>query len=233
MRPRRHKKTTNKSPNKSSLHGLPGFCAFELPPALELTQPEKLKLRAGYQFQSYKVSNSSGVKLPYLVARVSAPHLISVFSSLMRCLLDSHDIHVTVVLETSHFFPHGHDDIVIEDVDGYRAIELFEKYPDIILGDGCAGFAVFSKCADDSGHSEIQLNENREFRVYSGDIRPFIGVFRSFDISEVETFPVLSDEDHRHRVGDIFRFEDLADELAEGNDSDSCKYAYDDGDEEC
>lgn len=161
--------------------------------------------RAGYRHDAY-VDPHSGVRMPALVAAVSAEHLFETFLELLEPLGDE----VDVVLESSHeeagmreFSREGVERLVLE--------SLLWEFDDLLLNDGCTGLAVMHP----EQSLEVQLDEHKLLVVYAAARQPFERILRARGLERDDRLRFVSQGEHMHtsHARHARQFEQLANRL--------------------
>ncbi len=144
---------------------------FRLTQAIRPAAGVPIVPRQGYRRELFN-DKQAGLRIPVLVAAVSAEKLFDVFIDLLTPLGDTVDI----VLETSHESTDGsHSDRIREEIDLPVLASYLCDFEDLVLNDGCTGLAVVGA----NQPMEVQFDEHKLLIVYAHDLVPFERVLRA------------------------------------------------------
>ena len=159
-------------------------------PALDVP----IRPREGYRIEIFR-DRANQLRLPMLVASVSAERLFDTFLSLLEPLGET----VHAVLESSHGkSADQHSDFRRNHIDTPVLASYFCDFEDLLLNDGCTGVAVLSSRRP----MEVQFDEHKLFTIYAPDLRPFQRVLRANGIRRRSSLKLIAEAEHLHHSTD-------------------------------
>jgi hypothetical protein len=145
--------------------------------------------RAGYRHDAY-VDAAAGLRLPALVAAVSAETLFETFLALLDPLGDTCD----VVLESTHDEAAGLREFTRTGIERLVLESLLWDFEDLLLNDGCTGIAVMHP----EQSMEVQFDEHKLLVVYAPTRLPFERILRARGLGRDDRLRVISQGEHMH-----------------------------------
>ncbi|ADG66628.1 hypothetical protein Plim_0783 [Planctopirus limnophila DSM 3776] len=171
------------------------YGSFMLTDAVRPSYDLQVVPRAGYRHDAYH-DKETGIKIPVIMASVSKEHLLDVFIDLMAPLGDE----VDVVLETSHERRGGHQDLYRESIDVPILKSTLYDFEDLLLNDGCTGFAVLNPNIP----LEIQLDEHKLIIIYGNELVDFKDILDDYNIDCNEDLKFITEAEHVHSSSEDF-----------------------------
>lgn len=163
---------------------------FELTDAVRPSYDLQVVPRAGYRHDTY-IDQSSGARIPVLMAAASREHLFDLFLD----LIDPLGFEVDIVLETSHDRRMGsHQDLYREHIDMPVLKSILYDFEDLLLNDGCAGVAVLNPRIP----LEVQFDEHKLLIMYGQDLGEFETVLEDYGIACRESLQFITEAEHVH-----------------------------------
>lgn len=167
--------------------------------------------REGYRIDVFR-DRRAKLRLPMLVAAVSAERLFDTFLALLDPLGDV----VHVVLESSHgALSDRHTDLRRDHIDLPVLASHLCDFERLLTHDGCTGVAVMAVGVP----IEVQFDEHKLFHVYAPDLGPFRRVLRRAGVRRRRELPLISEAEHLHHTtaGYADEFRQLATRLGVGD----------------
>ena len=159
--------------------------------------------KAGYR-RDHFVDQSTGVRVPVLMASASREHLFELFVDLLDPLGDE----VDVVLESSHAADKSRSDRVREGVDLPVLKSNLYDFEEEILDDGCLGIAVLNAKVP----LEVQFDEHKLLVMYGQDLFEFEKILFEHRLKRDDGMKFVTEAEHVHSSTDELaeEFEQLA-----------------------
>lgn len=202
---------------------------FQFTDAVRPSEGVKIQQLEGFRHDTY-VDDSSGARVPVIMAAVSRQRLFGTFMNLVQRLGPV----VDVVLESSHQQakgdPAGHVDYYREHIDSAVLTSVLWEYEDLLMNDGCTGIAVLNP----SIPQEVQFEEHKLLICYGSPLEPYEFALDSANIRETEDLHFITEVEHVHASSGHYarQFEELRVDLGlDGSASDARDQQHDDRDD--
>ena len=182
----------------------------------------------GFRNDTY-VDETSGAKIPVIMASVSNEKIFPTFMKLIQRL----GTVVDVVIESSHDAnSNGHVDLYREHIDMPVLTSILWQYEDLLLNDGCTGIAVLNP----SIPQEIQFEEHKLLICYGSPLEPYEFILDGVGVEEKSEIRFVTEAEHVHSSTATYaqQFEQLRTDLgldgSAGQDSDRSNEGFGDTD---
>ena len=176
---------------------------FTLTDAVRPAYDLRVVPKAGYR-RDHFTDQTTGVRVPVLMASASREKLFELFLDLLDPLGDE----VDVVLESSHDAnpgsAAGHRDLVREAIDLPVLKSNLYDFEEEILDDGCLGIAVLNAKVP----LEVQFDEHKLLVMYGQDLFEFEKVLFEHRLTRDDGLKFVTEAEHVHSSTD-----ELADEF--------------------
>ncbi len=175
--------------------------------AVRPSNKSDIKPVEGFRHDTY-VDESSGAKIPVIMASVSKE---KVFHTFMR-LIQKIGTVVDVVIESSHDSnSNGHVDLYREHIDMPVLTSILWQYEDLLLNDGCTGIAVLNPEIP----QEIQFEEHKLLICYGSPLEPYEFILDEAGVREQPEIRFITEAEHVHSSSAVYaqRFEQLRTDL--------------------
>ncbi|MEX0715827.1 MAG: hypothetical protein WD066_04535 [Planctomycetaceae bacterium] len=175
---------------------------FRLTDAVRPSYDLEVVPRSGFRHDTYR-DRETGVDIPVVMAAASAEFVLDLFFD----LIDNVGDEVDVVLETSHDAHDGHQDLLREQIDLPVLKSTLYDFEDMLVNDGCAGFAVLNPRTP----VEVQFDEHKLLILYGQNLDAFENVLRDYGLECCEEMRFITEAEHVHSSSDEFQqqFEQL------------------------
>lgn len=180
---------------------------FTSTPAVRPSKNSKIVPAEGFRNDTY-VDETTGAKIPVIMASVSQEKIFSTFMKLIQRLGPV----VDVVIESSHNSnSEGHIDLYREHIDMPVLTSILWQYEDLLLNDGCTGIAVLNP----SIPQEIQFEEHKLLIVYGSPLEPYEFILDSAGVGEKPDMRFVTEAEHVHSSSASYaqQFEQLRTDL--------------------
>ena len=180
---------------------------FTSTPAVRPSKNSKIVPAEGFRNDTY-VDETTGAKIPVIMASVSQEKIFSTFMKLIQRLGSV----VDVVIESSHDSnSKGHVDLYREHIDMPVLTSILWQYEDLLLNDGCTGIAVLNP----SIPQEIQFEEHKLLIVYGSPLEPYEFILDRAGVSEKRDMRFVTEAEHVHSSSASYarQFEQLRTDL--------------------
>ena len=161
----------------------------------------------GFRNDTY-VDETSGAKIPVIMASVSQEKIFPIFMKLIQRLGSV----VDVVIESSHDSKSkGHVDLYREHIDMPVLTSILWQYEDLLLNDGCTGIAVLNP----SIPQEIQFEEHKLLICYGSPLEPYEFILDGAGVQEKTDMRFVTESEHVHSSSATYaeQFEQLRTDL--------------------
>ena len=161
----------------------------------------------GFRHDTY-VDETSGAKIPVIMASVSKEKIFQTFMRLIQKL----GTVVDVVIESSHDSnSNGHVDLYREHIDMPVLTSILWQYEDLLLNDGCTGIAVLNPEIP----QEIQFEEHKLLICYGSPLEPYEFILDEASVREQSEIRFITEAEHVHSSSAVYaqRFEQLRTDL--------------------
>lgn len=166
------------------------YGSFKLTDAIRPSYNLEVVPSAGYRRDKYH-DPDTGVEIPVLLAAQTAERVMDLFID----LLDPLGEEVDLVLETSHQQGGGvHRDLYREAIDLPVLKSTLYEYEDLILNDGCAGFAILNPHIP----LEVQFDEHKLLIMYGQNLKPFEKILQAHGLDRREGIKFITEAEHVH-----------------------------------
>jgi hypothetical protein len=166
------------------------YGAFDLTDAIRPSLQLPIIPRQGFRHDCYS-DDSSGVKVPVIMAAASRERLFDLFID----LIDPLGQVVDVVIETSHYGGDGsHQDLYREHIDMPVLKSVLYDYEELLLNDGCAGVAVLNPAKQ----QEVQFDEHKMLIIYGTPLEHFERILIKHDVYIDPKIKFITEAEHVH-----------------------------------
>ena len=175
--------------------------------AVRPSSKSSIKPAEGFRNDTY-VDETSGAKIPVIMASVSKEKVFQTFMKLIQRLGNV----VDVVIESSHdSASNGHVDLYREHIDMPVLTSILWQYEDLLLNDGCTGIAVLNPEIP----QEIQFEEHKLLICYGSPLEPYEFILDGAGVSESPDIRFITEAEHVHSSTANYarRFEELRTDL--------------------
>lgn len=175
--------------------------------AVRPSEKSNIKPAEGFRHDTY-VDETSGAKIPVIMASVSKEKVFQTFMRLIQRL----GTMVDVVIESSHDSnSNGHVDLYREHIDMPVLTSILWEYEDLLLNDGCTGIAVLNPEIP----QEIQFEEHKLLICYGSPLEPYEFVLDGAGVREQPEIRFITEAEHVHSSSANYarRFEQLRTDL--------------------
>lgn len=180
---------------------------FSLTSAVRPSKKSNIQPAEGFRNDTY-VDETSGAKIPVIMASVSKEKLFQTFMKLIQRLGPV----VDVVIESSHDSnSDGHVDLYREHIDMPVLTSILWQYEDLLLNDGCTGIAVLNPDIP----QEIQFEEHKLLICYGSPLEPYEFVLDGAGVREMPDMRFITEAEHVHSSSASYarQFEQLRTDL--------------------
>ena len=176
---------------------------FTSTPAVRPSKNSKIVPAEGFRNDTY-VDETTGAKIPVIMASVSQEKIFSTFMKLIQRLGSV----VDVVIESSHDSnSKGHVDLYREHIDMPVLTSILWQYEDLLLNDGCTGIAVLNPELP----QEVQFDEHKLLIIYGSPLELYEHVLEKNGVTHNQDIQFVTEGEHIHTSTHGFR--DKFDEL--------------------
>ena len=166
------------------------YGSFRLTDAIRPSYNLDVVPSAGYRKDKYH-DQEAGVNIPVILAAQTSERLMDLFID----LLDPLGEEVDVVLETSHQQAAGvHRDLHREAIDLPILKSILFDHEEMLLNDGCAGFAVINPRIP----LEVQFDEHKLLLMYGENLKPFQAILRDHGLDCRRELKFITEAEHVH-----------------------------------
>jgi len=166
------------------------YGSFKLTDAVRPSYNLDVVPSAGYRRDQY-FDSENGVEIPVILAAQSSDSLMDLFLDLMDPLGEEVDL----VLETSHRQAAGvHRDLYRESIDLPVLKSTLLDHEDMLLNDGCAGFAVINPKVP----LEVQFDEHKLIIIYGHELSDFEAILREHGLDGRRELKFITEAEHVH-----------------------------------
>jgi hypothetical protein len=175
--------------------------------AVRPSKNSNIKPAEGFRNDTY-VDETTGAKIPVIMASVSKEKLFQTFMRLIQRLGSV----VDVVIESSHDSnSNGHVDLYREHIDMPVLTSVLWEYEDLLLNDGCTGIAVLNPEIP----QEIQFEEHKLLICYGSPLEPYEFILDGAGVGEQPEIRFITEGEHVHSSSNSYarQFEQLRTDL--------------------
>lgn len=167
------------------------YGSFQLTDAVRPSYNLDVVPSAGYRKDKY-LDSETGVAIPVILAAQTSELLMDLFMD----LLDPLGEEVDLILETSHQQQSAgvHRDLYREAIDLPVLKSMMYDYEDLILNDGCAGFAVLNSRIP----LEVQFDEHKLILMYGQDLSAFEEILQEHGLDHRKELKFITEAEHVH-----------------------------------
>lgn len=170
--------------------GISRYGDFVLTDAIRPSYGLDVMPKNGFRWDEYS-DESSGIRIPVLLASASREKLFDLFVDLMDPLGDV----VDVILETSHESAGDtHCDRSREQIDLPILKSTLYDYEEELLNDGCAGIAVLNPRIP----MEVQFDEHKLLVMYGRDLERMEGILMDHGLRRDDEMKFITEAEHVH-----------------------------------